>query len=85
MLDETGKEYTSASLASFLELQKNQSRNMSFIIGGPDGHTEKIRQRADVSIALSQLTFPHDIAMMLTLETLYRGFSILANHPYHRS
>lgn len=85
LLDEIGKEYTTEQFAGFLEKQKTQSRNISFLIGGPDGHTEAIRNRADASIALSQLTFPHDIATMLTLEALYRGFSILEGHPYHRA
>jgi 23S rRNA (pseudouridine1915-N3)-methyltransferase len=84
LLDEIGKEYTTKQFSQFLEKQKNQSKNISFVIGGPDGHTESLRERADSLWALSPLTFPHDIATMLTLEAIYRGFSILENHPYHR-
>jgi len=85
LLDEKGKEYNSINLAGFLDTQKNQSRNIVIVIGGPDGHTDRIRARADNTWSLSLLTFPHDIAMMITLETLYRSLSILAGHPYHRN
>lgn len=84
LLDENGKHYSSQTLAVFLEKQKNQSRDLSFVIGGPDGHRPEIRERADLVWSLSELTFPHDIAMMLTVETLYRSLTINAGHPYHR-
>ena len=85
LLDEKGREYSTEGLTKFIEQNRNQGNNLSFIIGGPDGHTEKIRERANSQIALSQLTFPHDIATMLTLEAIYRSYSILENHPYHRT
>lgn len=84
ILDEKGRSMSSRELADFLEIKKNSSQNVSFVIGGPDGHSQKIKDRADFTWSLSSLTFPHDIAMMITLETLYRSFSILENHPYHR-
>lgn len=84
-LDEKGKEYRSVELSQFLDSKKNQSYNISFVIGGPNGHTSEIRERADVLFSLSQLTFPHDIAMMLCLEAVYRALTISAGHPYHRN
>jgi len=84
VLDEIGNQYSTQGLSTFLEKQKNQSRNISFVIGGPDGHSDEIRQRADSLWSLSQLTFPHDIAIMLVIETLYRSLSFSAGHPYHR-
>jgi 23S rRNA (pseudouridine1915-N3)-methyltransferase len=85
LLDELGKEYTSLELSEFLEKRKNQSQNITMVIGGPNGHVPKIQDRADILLSLSKLTFPHDIAMMLCLETLYRSLSISAGHPYHRN
>ena len=84
LLDETGGSYDTKGLAQFLDMQKNHGTNLSFVVGGPDGHTEVLKERGDVMWSLSGLSFPHDIATMLTLEALYRGFSILENHPYHR-
>ena len=84
LLDEKGKQFSSQELADFLEQKKNQSQNLCFVIGGPDGHRQEIRERADYTWSMSELTFPHDIAMMLLMETLYRSLSINAGHPYHR-
>lgn len=84
LMDETGKEYSSQQLARFIEKKKNQSLNIAIIIGGPNGHSDSVRFLSQYSISLSRLTFPHDIAMMITLETLYRSLTILAGHPYHR-
>ena len=84
LLDEKGKTYSTLEFAQFLESQKNQSRSCSFVIGGPDGHVEIIRNRADTLWSLSSLTFPHDIATLLCCEALYRSSSLLQGHPYHR-
>lgn len=85
LLDEQGKQYSSQGLADFLHKHRNQSSQLCFLIGGPDGHSDIVREQAQGKIALSQLTFPHDLATMLTLETLYRSLSILEGHPYHRA
>lgn len=84
LLDEKGRQFSSHSLAHFLEQKKNQSQDICFVIAGPDGHVSEIRDRANYFWSLSELTFPHDIAMMLLIETLYRSLSINAGHPYHR-
>lgn len=85
LFDENGREYTSIKFAEFIERKKTSGLNMSFIIGGPNGHSHVIRERADMMISLSQLTFPHDVAMMLSLEALYRAYTINEGHPYHRN
>ncbi len=85
LLDEKGKQFSSQELADFLEQKKNQSQDLCFVIGGPDGHEQAVRERADYVWSMSKLTFPHDIAMMLLVETLYRSLSINAGHPYHRN
>lgn len=85
LLDEKGKEMSSLQFADFLEKARNHSEDLCFFIGGPDGHSEAMKQEADMLFSLSPLTFPHDLATLVLLETLYRSLSILANHPYHRS
>ncbi len=85
LLDEKGREFSSKELADFLEKKENQSvGKISFLIGGPDGHESEIREKKDFEISFSKLTFPHDLAMVILVETLYRSFSIIKNHPYHR-
>jgi len=84
LLDEHGKEFTSKELANYLEKNKNNSENLAFFIGGPDGHEKEIKELSSNLISLSKLTLPHDLAMIILVETLYRSFSILQNHPYHR-
>ena len=85
ILDEGGKSFSSKQLATFLEKKKNQSLDIAFVIGGPDGHSDTLYKRADMKLSLSALTFPHDIATLLLTETLYRSLTILEGHPYHRS
>lgn len=84
LLDEKGTQYSSRGFAKYIEKQKNQSHNMAIIIGGPDGHSDAIRNISNNMMSLSRLTFPHDVAMMIVLETLYRSHAILTGHPYHR-
>lgn len=84
LLDEKGRSFSSQGLAEFLEKKSNQSQDLCFVIGGPDGHVSEIKERADILWSLSELTFPHDIAMVLLIETLYRSLTINAGHPYHR-
>jgi 23S rRNA (pseudouridine1915-N3)-methyltransferase len=84
-LDEKGKNFSSVELASFLEEKQNSSvGEISFLIGGADGHSEEVLKNINEKISFSRLTFPHDMAMIILAETLYRSFSILKNHPYHR-
>lgn len=84
LLDEKGREYTSVELSKFIEKQMNAGiKNIAFVVGGPFGFTEEVRTLADSSIALSKLTFPHDLVRVIFLEQLYRAFSILKNEKYH--
>ena len=56
----------------------------SLIIGGADGLSEEIRDRADITLAFGALTIPHQIVRALVLEQLYRAMTIISGHPYHR-
>ena len=85
LLDERGKQMTSKMLASRLLGWQSDGRNLSFIIGGPDGVSVACRERANFTWALSKLTLPHGLARVLLAETLYRAWSLQAGHPYHRA
>lgn len=84
LLDDKGKEFSSKSFAGFLQNQMNSGiKNLIFIIGGPYGFSPEVYQRANQKIALSQMTFSHQLVRVLFLEQLYRGFAIINHHPYH--
>jgi 23S rRNA (pseudouridine1915-N3)-methyltransferase len=84
VLEITGKDLTSHQLADFLRTRELAAREVSFVIGGPDGLPAEIRAQADYQWSLSRLTFPHDLAMVVTLEALFRASTIHAHLPYHR-
>ena len=85
LLDERGKQLNSKSLATKLADWQADGRNLSFIIGGPDGVSAACRERADFTWALSELTLPHGLARVFLAETLYRAWSLQTGHPYHRA
>jgi len=79
-----GKQHTSPELARFLEQRALDGRELCFLIGGPEGLPQKVVQQADSVWSLSKLTLPHDLAMVVTLEALYRASTITAGQPYHK-
>jgi len=79
-----GKQFTSPELAAFLEKRALDAREVCFLIGGPEGLPQEIIDEADFTWGLSKLTFPHDLAMVVLLETLYRASTISAGQPYHK-
>ena len=83
-LDERGKAPTSVELAAHLKNWQQRGENVCFIIGGADGMTDALKNRADMLMRLSSLTLPHGMVRVLLTEQLYRASSILHNHPYHR-
>ncbi len=83
-LEIMGTDLSSPELAEFLQKQELAAREVSFLIGGPDGLPQPIRDQADFRWSLSRLTLPHDLAMVVTLEALFRASTINANLPYHR-
>ncbi|NNF40002.1 MAG: 23S rRNA (pseudouridine(1915)-N(3))-methyltransferase RlmH, partial [Woeseiaceae bacterium] len=72
------------ALAARLGDWQSDGRDLSFVIGGPDGVNEACRQRADFVWSLSRLTLPHGLARVLLAEQLFRAWSLQAGHPYHR-
>lgn len=79
-LDEHGRACTSRELADLL----GRHGNISFLIGGADGLVDAVRAGANQALSLSPLTFTHEMARVLLLEQVYRGYTILKNLPYHR-
>jgi 23S rRNA (pseudouridine1915-N3)-methyltransferase len=84
ILEATGLEMTSPKFAKFLEKRELEAREVSFIIGGPEGLPQEVIDTADFLLSLSRLTFPHDLAMVVLAEALYRASTIRAGHPYHK-
>ncbi len=85
IMDERGEQWTSAQLAAWFDRNMVQgTRHIAFLIGGPEGHSDEVRDRADVLLALSAFTMPHDLARVVLAEQLYRAFTIVRGEPYHR-
>ncbi|WP_299818871.1 23S rRNA (pseudouridine(1915)-N(3))-methyltransferase RlmH [uncultured Pontibacter sp.] len=84
LLDEKGKMFTSAEYAAFLQKKLNVvNTNLVFVIGGAFGFSEAVYQRANEKIALSKMTFSHQMVRLFFIEQLYRGFTILRGEKYH--
>jgi 23S rRNA (pseudouridine1915-N3)-methyltransferase len=79
-----GTQLTSPDLAKFLERQALTGREVCFVIGGPEGLPNELIERADLRLSFSMLTFPHDLAMVILVESLYRASTISAGQPYHK-
>lgn len=83
-LDLAGQNWTTAQVAEALSRWQNSGKDLSLLIGGPDGLAEGCRTRTAETWCLSRLTFPHPLVRIIVAEQLYRAWSILRNHPYHR-
>ncbi len=85
LLDERGKDQTSEEFASEIKQERDSGTpSLSFVIGGPDGHGEKLKTAAHQKIRFGSMTWPHQIVRILLAEQLYRAMTILSGHPYHR-
>jgi 23S rRNA (pseudouridine1915-N3)-methyltransferase len=84
-LDERGREWTSEEFAEWTGQEALRgTRELAFLIGGPDGFSAAFRKEADLLLALSRMTLTRDWARALLLEQIYRGFTILRGFPYPR-
>lgn len=83
-LDNRGKLWSSEQLAQELSQWRIQSRDVVFLIGGPDGHAPEVLAKAHQTWSLGALTLPHMLVRLVVAEQLYRAASILLGHPYHR-
>ena len=85
LLDEHGRQADSMGLAKELGGWLAREPHVAFLVGGPDGVSQACRARADATWSLSRLTLPHGLVRVLLAEQLYRAWTILQGHPYHRA
>jgi len=84
-LDRTGKQYSSRNLASWLrKLSLDIRGSVCFVIGGPVGLSENILKKADSVLSLSKMTMTHEMCRLLLIEQIYRAFTIIEGHKYHK-
>ena len=84
LMDESGQQLCSRKFAQFLQkAMMNPVNRIIFLIGGAYGFDKTVYDRSQSQLSLSSLTFPHDLARLITVEQLYRAFSILNHSPYH--
>jgi len=83
-LDERGQDISTQDLANHLAKWRQAGINIAFIIGGADGLDLKLKSQANALWKLSSLTLPHAFVRVLLSEQLYRAWTILQGHPYHR-
>jgi 23S rRNA (pseudouridine1915-N3)-methyltransferase len=85
LMDERGKQQRSIELADWIRAAELRSvKRVALMIGGADGHAEILRREADALWSLSDMTLQHELALVVLLEQLYRGYSIMRGEPYHR-
>ena len=84
VLDEHGTRLTTVQLAARLKAWMNDGRDVALLIGGPDGLDATLKATGDETLRLSDLTLPHAFVRVLLAEALYRAWTVMVNHPYHR-
>lgn len=85
ILDEHGQDLTTMALARHLKTWRASGSDIALIVGGPDGLDPALKATARETLRLSSLTLPHPLVRVLLAEQLYRAWSILSGHPYHRA
>lgn len=86
VLDERGRTMSSPEFADYIWKRRADGvESMSFVIGGPDGLSAEVRERAALLVSFGKLTLPHQMVRALLLEQLYRAATIQSGHPYHRA
>jgi 23S rRNA (pseudouridine1915-N3)-methyltransferase len=82
--DERGELLDTVGWSKALKVWMQDGRDVALLIGGPDGHAPAVLSGAEARWSLSKMTFPHALVRVIVAEQLYRAWSVLANHPYHR-
>ena len=83
-LDRQGIDLTTRRVATRLQQWHDSDQSISLLIGGPEGLSPKCLEAAHQTWSLSHLTFPHPLVKVIVAEQLYRAWSLIHNHPYHR-
>ena len=84
VLDEHGERRSTLQLAARMTAWMGEGRDVALIVGGPDGLATPLKASADETLRLSDLTLPHAFVRVLLAEALYRAWTVMVNHPYHR-
>ncbi|HXH03273.1 MAG TPA: 23S rRNA (pseudouridine(1915)-N(3))-methyltransferase RlmH [Candidatus Competibacteraceae bacterium] len=84
-LEVSGRQWSTEELAAQLQGWLAEGRDVALLVGGPEGLAPAARSRAEQSWSLSRLTLPHPLVRVVVAEQLYRAWSILHHHPYHRA
>lgn len=80
-----GNHYSSEEFAELInKIETDINKDIIFIIGGSFGLAEEVMRRANLEISFSKMTFPHQLMRLILIEQIYRGYSIINNHPYHK-
>lgn len=85
VLDEHGQRISTLQMARHLQAWMGEGRDIALLVGGPDGLDADLKRSADDSWRLSDLTLPHALVRVVLAEALYRAWSVISNHPYHRA
>jgi 23S rRNA (pseudouridine1915-N3)-methyltransferase len=83
-LDERGAPWTTRRLADHVARWRDDDADVAFVVGSADGLAPAVKQAAAARVALSAMTLPHGLVRVLLAEQVYRAWSLLAGHPYHR-
>lgn len=84
-LDSKGKQFSSETFAKkIMQWEMQGIKKISYLIGGPEGHSPGVLQAADMLLSLSKMTFTHDMTRLLLIEQLYRAYTIKAGEQYHK-
>jgi 23S rRNA (pseudouridine1915-N3)-methyltransferase len=84
VLDETGRPQDTRAIARHLGEWRQDGRDVAFVVGGSEGTDPALRREAEAVWSLSPLTLPHGLALLVLVEQLYRAWTLLGGHPYHR-
>lgn len=86
VLDERGKNFTTRELAARMDVLalRGDVKTVTFLIGAADGHTDSLRAKADLLLAISPFTLMHELALLVLLEQIYRISTLKSGSPYHR-
>jgi 23S rRNA (pseudouridine1915-N3)-methyltransferase len=85
LLDEGGGAFDSLQFAEFIDKRRQAgTKRLAFVIGGFAGVSDEVKERADLRLSLSRITFTHELARVILTEQIYRAFTLLAGMPYHK-
>jgi 23S rRNA (pseudouridine1915-N3)-methyltransferase len=84
VLDEHGDRLTTQQLSARLAAWMRDGRDVALLVGGPDGLAAPLKASGDETLRLSDLTLPHAFVRVVLAEALYRAWTLMTNHPYHR-